>query len=78
MSLPDLTAWEPLVSSPLAKRIATVVELGGSFPVLTDDPLEQFLVEEAVLLPHAIRKAEDKREEDVWSEAFAQAREGLR
>jgi hypothetical protein len=76
----DLDQFAALVRSPLATRIARVVELGGNFPILVADPLAQFLVEEAVLVSYAHRRreAEEKvREEVAWEAVRLRGRQEI-
>jgi hypothetical protein len=47
------------------------------FPQLSNDPIEQFLLEEAVLEPYALEKAARSAEERRWRDAHQEAREQL-
>lgn len=74
-----LGEWATFVASPAAERIGfAVLRLGASFPRLSDDPLEQFLIEEAVLMSVASRIERERRDADAWGAARTEACELLR
>jgi hypothetical protein len=76
--VPSFRRWTKFVNSDEGTRIAiAVVEYKATFPKFSDDPLEQFLIEEAVLGRYYVDKAERMHEETVRQETHAKGHQTL-
>lgn len=76
--IPKLARWNHFVSSNAAMRIAfAVIENKVTMPVISADPLEQYLIEEAILERYYTEKREAERQMQEQQEAQQKAQAGL-
>lgn len=70
--------WSEFVNSDQALRIGlAVMEYKATFPKFSDDPVEQFLIEEAVLSNYFFKKAELETEQIERQSVEQQAKQEL-